>query len=149
MAKFTVTRLLETAQILATPVGQAIPGFFDYMADFVQQTAKALRLGLTFADNFACEVKTVSLTNNTAQIISASKVVTGIIPVRVISQSIGLDSFAWYYDDNGRLTVRARFIGETLPVSYEVTDTDAVDQMVEQYVAPPTGAHDVVLVILF
>lgn len=125
MAKFTVTRLLETSRILATDVGQAIPDFFNYMAEFVEQTTRSLRSGLTFADNFACDYKTVSLTSGTAQKVTATKTVIGMLPLRVGSTSCGIDSFGWYYDAQGALTVKATFTGS------------------------PTTALDVLLVILF
>lgn len=123
--KFSVSRLLETAKYLNTEVGKQVPDFFSYMADFVENTARCLRVGLTFSDNFACDVKTVSLTSGADQVISATKPVVGIIPLRVVSQTAGLDSFAWFYDKGGRLTVRATFTGS------------------------PTSALDVLLVLLF
>ncbi len=123
--KITITRLLDTAKFLATEVGQAIPGFFEYMAEFVEQTTRALRSGLTFADNFDCQVKTVSLKHDTIQVVSATKAVTGIIPVRVVSKTNSIASFGWWYSDNGELTVK---------MAYTITTTDPLD---------------VVLVILF
>lgn len=125
MTKFKSNRLLETAKILTTKVGQEIPDFFSYMADFVENTARILRGGISFGDNFACQVKTVTLTSGTAQVVLASQSVTGIIPLRVVSPSSGLDSFAWFYDTGGKLTVKATFTGS------------------------PTSALDVLLVLLF
>lgn len=123
--KITITRLLDSAKYLATEVGQAIPDFFTYMAEFVEQATRSLRNGLTFSDNFDCQVKEVKLTSGVASEVSATKAVTGIIPVRVVSQVHGLESFAWWYSDNGKLTVKAVFT------------------------SVPTAPVDVVLVILF
>jgi hypothetical protein len=123
--KCTITRLPEISRFLATEVGKAIPDFFTYMAEFIEVTVRSLRGGLTFTDNFDCQVKTVSLVHNTAQVISASKAATGIIPVRVISKTTGIDGFIWYYDDLEKLTVKASFVGS------------------------PTTATEVLLVILF
>ena len=123
--RVTLTRLLETSKYLATEVGQAIPGFFDYMAEFVEQVTRALRSGLTFYDNFDCEVKQVTLKHDTEQILSATKTVTGIIPLRVISKSVGVQSLAWWYSDSGNLTVKIGFTGS------------------------PTESQTVVLVVLF
>lgn len=109
--KLTITRLLETSKILATEVGQAIPDFFDYIAEFVEQVTRSLRGGLTFADNFACEIKTVTVKHNTEQVVSSTKQVVGIIPIRVISTSIGIDSFTWFYSDRGELTIKASLTG--------------------------------------
>jgi len=110
---------------MSTTVGQQIPDFFNYMADFVEQSVRSLRGGLTFSDNFACDLKTVTLKHATDQIVSASKVVVGIIPIRVVSQTTGIDSLAWWYNDAGKLTVKAGLTGA------------------------PAGTFDVSLVLLF
>ena len=120
-----MSRLLETAKYLPTKVGQEIPDFFNYMADFVENTVRCLRGGLTFADNIACDVRTVSLTSGTPQVVNSVKPVVGVILLRVISTAHGLESFGWFYDQGGKLTVKARF-----------TDT-------------PLSPLDVVLVLLF
>lgn len=123
--KLTITRLLETSKFLATEVGQAIPSFFDYMAEFVEQVTRSLRRGLTFTDNFDCEVKTVSLAHNAEQVVSATKTVVGVVPLRVISKTSGISSLVWYYSDQGSLVLKASF-------------SDA-----------PTDSKSVVIVLLF
>ena len=122
--RITLTRLLEAAKYAATQVGQEIPDFFDYMSEFVEQVTRSLRNGLSFGDNFNCEVKTITLKHDTPQIVSATKTVTGIIPIRVVSKDF-IDAFAWYYSEAGELTVRAKFTG------------------------PPLGSISVVIVLLF
>ncbi len=107
--KITLTRVLETSKILATEVGQKIPDFFAYMAEFVEQVVRSLRNGLTFQDNFDCVVKTVTLMTGVPQVVSADRKVNGIIPLRIMSQSLMLSDFGWYYDQAGRLTVKAAF----------------------------------------
>lgn len=107
--KLTITRVFETAKILATETGQQISDMVNYLAEFVDQVVRALRNGLTFADNFDCQIKTVSLTHDVAQIVSSDRKVTGMIPIRCVRQDLMLAEFGWYYDDNGRLTVKASF----------------------------------------
>lgn len=107
--KLTITRVFETAKILASETGQQISDMVNYLAEFVDQVVRALRNGLTFADNFDCQIKTVSLTHDVAQIVSSDRKVTGMIPIRCIRQDLMLAEFGWYYDDNGRLTVKASF----------------------------------------
>lgn len=107
--KITLTRVLETSKILATKVGQEIPDFFNYMAEFVEQVVRALRNGLTFRDNFDCDVKVAKLLHNIPQVISSTRQVTGIIPLRIVSQTATLRDFGWYYDENNRLTVKVGF----------------------------------------
>lgn len=119
--KITLTRVLETSKILATDIGQKIPDFFNYMAEFVEQVVRALRNGLTFQDNFDCLVKTVSLQHDVPQVVSADRKVNGIIPLRVMSQSLKLDGFGWYYDQQNRLTVNATF---------DPTPTSTIDVMI-------------------
>lgn len=107
--KLTITRVFETAKILASETGQQISDMVNYLAEFVDQVVRALRNGLTFSDNFDCQIKTVSLTHDVAQIVSSDRKVTGMIPIRCIRQDLMLSEFGWYYDDNGRLTVKASF----------------------------------------
>ena len=107
--KISLTRNLETAKILATKTGQELRGFVVYMAEFVQQVIQALRQGLTFADNFDCDIKTVQLSNDQAQVIEARKTAKLILPGRVVSQTHKLEAFGWYYDANSKLNVIATF----------------------------------------
>ncbi len=111
--KITVTRLLEATKYLATQFGQEAPDFFSYMSEFVDNCVRALRNGLTFADNFDATIKPLTLTHNTAQVITLAtgKTAVGILPLRVVSTTTGLDSLAWYYDQQNRLTVKAAFTG--------------------------------------
>lgn len=118
--KFTVTRLLETSKFVASEVGQKIPDFFEYMGEFVDLVGRSLRNGLSFRDNFDCQVKTVSLKHNTEQIVSADRAVWGVIPVRVGKQDTTLDEFGWYYDDNNRLTFKASFNPDPSPNAIDV-----------------------------
>lgn len=119
--KLTITRVLETSKILAGEIGQAIPEFFNFMAEFVDQVIRALRNGLNFRDNFDCQIKIVSLRHDTSQIVSADRQVEGVIPIRVVRQGIMLRDFGWWYDDNNRLTMRA---------SYDTNPQSAVDVLV-------------------
>lgn len=107
--KITVTRILDISKALTTDLGKQIPEFFNYMAEFVEQNIRALRNGLTFADNFDCEVKNISVLHDSPQIVSASKTVSGVLVTRVFSQTYLIDQVLWYYDDQGRLTIRIKF----------------------------------------
>lgn len=128
MAKFTITRLLDTTRISKTNTGKEIPEFFDYLAQFVEQTVRNLRSGLTFGDNFASEVKTVNLKHGAAQVITSAKTVTGIIPVRVQSTQFLLAAFGWYYDRNNRLTIVARYCNPdgTAALATDIAPVDLV-----------------------
>jgi hypothetical protein len=111
MAKYNISRLLETTRLLATEAGGQLKDLISYTSEMAENVARLLRNGLTFQDNFSCEIREVSLKHDTTAIVGATKPVTGILPIRVLSTSTGLDSFSWYYDDQGRLTVKAGFTG--------------------------------------
>lgn len=111
MAKYNISRLLETTQLLATEAGGQLKELVSYTAEMAENVARLLRNGLTFNDNFSCEIREVTAKHDTDTVVGASKPVVGILPIRVLSTSTGLDSFAWYYDERGRLTVKAGFTG--------------------------------------
>ena len=111
MAKYNISRLLETTQLLATEAGGQLKSLISYTSEMAENIARLLRNGLTFRDNFACEIREVSAKHAVDTVIGAAKPVVGVLPVRVLSTSTGLDSFAWYYDEKGRLTVKAGFTG--------------------------------------
>lgn len=128
MAKFTITRLLDTTRIGKTDTGKQIPEFFEYMAQFVEQTVRNLRSGLTFTDNFASEVKTINLKHGSPQVITSSKTIIGVIPIRVQSSQFLLAGFGWYYDRNNRLTIVARYCSQdgTSALSTDIVPMDLV-----------------------
>lgn len=112
MAKITISRLFETSKLLATDVGQKIQDFVVYMTDFAEQTIRNLKNGLTFKDNFNCQISTYSLSHNVEQTINTSgNSPVGMIPIRVGSSSIGWDSFAWYVSESGDIKIKAGFTG--------------------------------------
>ena len=128
MAKFTITRLLDTTRISKTNTGKELPEFFEYLAQFVEQTVRNLRSGLTFGDNFASEVRTVNIKHGAAQVITSAKTVTGIIPMRVLSTQFLLAAFGWYYDRNNRLTIVALYCNPdgTTALATDVAPMDLV-----------------------
>lgn len=108
--KITITRLLELSKALATDAGAQLKDTLSYLSELAEQSVRALRNGLTFADNFDCKVAVVSLKHNTPTLVSADKAVSGILVARVYSSANPLDSFTWYYDEANRLTVKAGFV---------------------------------------
>ena len=85
-----------------------------------ENVARILRNGLTFQDNFSCSIRPVTVKHNEEAVVGASKPVIGIIPIRVASTAVGIDSFAWYYDDKGRLIVKVGLTGAPT-TAYSVT----------------------------
>lgn len=107
--KITATRLLELGKIMTTEVGQMIPEFFEYMAEFVEQNVRALRNGLTFEDNVNCEVRTVELRHDVEETIAVPNTVRGVIVSRVFSSTVLLREYGWYYNDRQEFRFRAVF----------------------------------------
>ena len=66
MAKYNITRLLETTPLLATQAGEQLKAAISYLAVLAENVSRCLRNGLSFADNFACEIRTVSLKHDVA-----------------------------------------------------------------------------------
>jgi hypothetical protein len=124
--KITLSRLLETAKLLQTEAGQQLSDLIEYVNTGFEQIVRALRNGLTFGDNFNCKIATIDLTHNTLQAVNSdSKTPIGIIPIRTLSTTTGVDSFIWYIDQGGQLQVKAGFVGS------------------------PSGVQKVTLIILF
>ena len=119
--KINVSSLIEVGKILATKTGQEIPDFIQYVADLSSQVVRALRNGLTFADNFDCSFKTVSLVSGSlAAINTGSKRPVGILPMQVISTSYGFDSLQWYIDNQGQAQIKMTFTGSPGTASVSV-----------------------------
>ncbi len=120
MAKLNVSTLFETSKALATDAGKQLGDFITWNADAARQIISALRNNLTFRDNFNCVVRNVSLSDGVDQPINTDgRQPSGIIPVRVVSSSISLDSFGWYINDANETVARATFTpapSGTIPV---------------------------------
>lgn len=111
MAKYTVSRLLETTRLLTTDAGEQLKDLVNYTSEMAENIARLLRNGLSFSDNFNCQIREVSVKHEVLEPVGADKPVLGIIPIRVLSTTVDLESFGWHYDERGRLVVRAAFTG--------------------------------------
>ena len=111
MAKVNISRLFDTSKLLVTKSGQELQEFITYVADLAEQTVRNLKNGITFKDNINCQISTYSLSHNVDQTINISQTPIGIIPLRVISSSVGIDSFGWYVTDSGDIKIKAGFTG--------------------------------------
>jgi hypothetical protein len=108
MGKYKITRLVETAKLKATDAGDQLSDFIDYMAGLAENVSRLLRNGLTFADNFNCDVKTVTVKHNVVTVIETDKPVTGMLPVRAYTTG-QITGFAWYYNAQNQLVVNVSF----------------------------------------
>lgn len=114
MAKVTISRLFEISNYLKTQAGQQLQDALQYLSTFVEVTIRNLKNGLTFGDNFLCEVKTISVFSGVETVIlpSSKSPVTQILIRRVISDSYyTVLSFGWKYNNSGNLVVKLAFDG--------------------------------------
>lgn len=126
MSKLNISRIFDVSKYLSTKAGQELADVLEYISSLSEQILRALRNGLSFADNFDAIQSTVSLTSGVASVVGTSgKRPIGIVPMRIVSTTSRVDSFGWYLNDQGQTVVTATFTGS------------------------PTTAIDVVLVIFF
>lgn len=114
MAKVTISRLFEISKYLATPAGQQLQDALRYLSIFIEVAVRNLKNGLTFFDNFACEIKQTSLQSGVETIVLPARKdpVTQIIIRRVIDQTYYVvTGFGWQYNSSGNLVVKATFGG--------------------------------------
>lgn len=119
MAKVTISRIFEITKLLTTKSGQELKDGLTYLSDFAEITLRNLRNGLTYADNFACEVKSITIKNNTETIITpitTKRVNQVVVRKSTSSKYYCLDSFGWKYNSDGEIVVKLKF-----------TDFDALD----------------------
>jgi len=107
--RLTIQRLLDTNKFLATDAGKQLADFLTYVSDFSEQMIRGLRNQLTFQDNFKCDVRTVTLAHAEPNVVSTNGQAIGIIPIRVISTSAGLESLNWYYNIENQLIITPVF----------------------------------------
>lgn len=114
MAKVTISRLFEISKYLATQSGKELEDAFRYLSIFIEVTVRNLKNGLTFFDNFFCEIKQVSLQSGVETIVLPSNktTVTQIMVRRVISDTYyEVTGFGWRYNNEGNLVVKANLGG--------------------------------------
>jgi hypothetical protein len=118
MARVTISRLFEISQYLKTPAGKQLSDALTYLSTFVEVTVRNLKNGLTFGDNFLCELKTVTLLNNVETVIlpTSKTQAVQIMVRRVISDTFYVfETFGWKYDNSGNLVVKVGFAGTPPP----------------------------------
>jgi uncharacterized protein RhaS with RHS repeats len=118
MSQVNVTKVFDVTKALSTVAGQQLKDVITYVSDATEQLISSLRNGLTFSQNFDCQVRNVTLTHNLATVISANRRVQGIFVTRVLSDTYGYAGLTWYYDSQGQLTVK---------IAYTSTPTTALD----------------------
>lgn len=124
MAKITIQRIFETTKALSTEAGQSLADFINFNAQFAEITLRALRNGLTYADNIDCEIKIIEVSDDTLTVISLSgtrrpteiRVRRVLNPVYILTQPL-----AWGFTSTGKVYVQAKFSpAPTTPQQLEI-----------------------------
>lgn len=116
--KLTITRILETSRYLATQVGQQIPDFILYSADFFNQALLTLRNGITYADNMNASVVTVTLQHQIAQVVYNTSNRPLVIHHATVSSTAAISNLIWYVNSKNQLTVIPTFLTITSNPTY-------------------------------
>lgn len=118
MAKITVSRIFELSKYLATKSGQELKDALGYLSEFAEVSLRSLRNGLTFRDNFDCEVRSISVRSNTETTIAIAsrKRPTAVMVTRVVNdQYYIVDQFGWKYSSDGGIVVTVVVVGSPAP----------------------------------
>lgn len=123
MAKITIQRIFDTTKALATEAGQSLQDFIQFQAQFAEVTLRALRNGLTYADNLDCEIRTIGIADQSILTINLSnKRPTEIRARRVLDTTYALSRpLQWGFTAAGKPFVQAVFTPTpTAPVDVEI-----------------------------
>lgn len=112
MSKVTISRLLETSRYLQTQAGQQLSDFISYVADLVENSVRILSKGVGIDDNLDTKRMTVSLKHATDTVINVgTKQPIWIVPARIFSTSVRIDSFLWFTNQAGETVVNIGLVG--------------------------------------
>lgn len=126
MAKITISRIFELSKYLSTKAGQELKDALAYLSDFAEVSLRNLRNGLTFSDNFDCELKTVAVRSNVETKISLAsrKRATAVLVKRVVHDNYYIvDKFGWKFNADGDIVITTVFSGSpaaTLEIPVEL-----------------------------
>jgi hypothetical protein len=111
MTKLAVPALFELSKALATQAGQELQEALQYLSIVSDQVVRALRQGVSLADNLDCLTSNVTLSHNKAQVVNANgRSPVGIVPIRVISTSVSIPSIKWSINSSNEVSVTATFL---------------------------------------
>lgn len=112
MTQIKISKILEVAKFLATTSGKELEDFIQYVSDLADQMVRAMRNGLSVADNLDAKFLTVNLAHNVTSAVNVgSRRAKMILTAQVLSVTYGLDTFHWYVDADGSTKVRMTFTG--------------------------------------
>lgn len=108
--RFNITKLFDDAKAKATKAGQELTDFIQYLSEFCELCGRSLRNGLTFADNFDCEILNLTLLNNVETVVRTKKPVSGMLPLRITNvENYMVSGFGWRYTSAGEFAIKLSF----------------------------------------
>lgn len=114
--RFNITKLFDDAKAKATEAGKQLTDLIQYLSEFCELTGRSLRNGLTYADNFDCEIVNLTLLDSTETVVMTKKIVRGVQALRVTGvENIMITGLGWRYNSGGEFAVKMKF--DPAPIS--------------------------------
>lgn len=112
--KIKLSSVLDLSRFLETKAGQELQDALSYLSNLSNEVITALTSNLSYADNFSCEIKRVSLQSGVETIISPSKT-TSVREIRVRriydNNFYVVESIGWNYDESGNVKFKVSLSG--------------------------------------
>ena len=108
--KLNIPRIFEKSQALSSDAGKQLTDFINFMADFVEQTTRALRNQVTIADNMDTIVSEVTVADSTETVVYTNgKIPSGIHVIKVSDKNHAVSAFRWYINDQNQTIVWCKY----------------------------------------
>lgn len=122
MGKVRISKVFEVSKYLTTKAGQELQEVLYYLSEFVNDFISNLSNGLSYSDNFACELKTVSVFNGVETVIKVGGKKVYEIKIRQVIDDTyyATTGFGWKYNAEGDIVAVFYFVG-TPPASRPIT----------------------------
>lgn len=114
MGKILFTQNFDISKARQTKAGQELTDFLEYSANAFNNVLRIMINGLSFADNFDCEIKQVALKSGVETVVSTTqrKRAQEVRIRRVINDTYyQWTAFGWKYNPQGEIVVKVDFAG--------------------------------------
>lgn len=121
MAKITISRIFDVAQIATSKIYSDIKGFIDYMNQFVDNVIRILTNGVTIKDNLAAVQFTIPCRHDKIETITLTKKPTVVFLGRQYPVTPQITSFAWDFIDGTTISVKPKFDSPSSTATLDLT----------------------------
>lgn len=121
MAKLTVSRIFDVAQLAQSKIYNDIKSFIDYMNSFVDNVIRILTNGVTIKDNLAAAMVTIPCRHNKVVSVTLTKRPIAVLLGRQYPTIPQVTSFTWDYIDGTTIGVTPKFDVPTSTDSLDLT----------------------------